>query len=173
MGWFLVKQYIFCPCTSFFRLTNKPLHVHTNKAGISFLCINQSICHATKLSQADDLDSFTIYTHVNFDFLQMHILHDCPQQLSMRALMVVESQVYTDHNVDMHQSDSCMFDSAAQNLVSKKTLSYLCHTIGCINANTTTNPVILWQDHRQSCSKVLTICEHTVESGSHSSCHWH
>ena len=104
--------------TSFFRLTNKPLHVHTNKAGISFLCINQSICHTTKLLQADDLDSFTIYTHVNFDFLQMHVLHDCPQQLSMRALMVVESQVYTDHNVDMHQSDSCMFDSAAQNLVS-------------------------------------------------------
>ena len=61
----------------------------------------------------------------------------------MRALTVVESQVYTDHNVDMHQSDSCMFDSAAQNLVSIsgcKTFSYLCHTLGCINANTATNP---------------------------------
>ena len=50
----------------------------------------------------------------------------------MRALTVVESQVYTDHNVDMHQSDSCMFDSAAQNLVSIsgcKTFSYLCHSL--------------------------------------------
>ena len=84
MGWFLVKQYIFCPCTSFFRLTNKPLYFCVHKQSRDCLFVHQSVYLSTKLLQADDLDSFTIYTcHVNFDFLQMHVLHDCPRSTTV------------------------------------------------------------------------------------------
>ena len=85
MGWFLVKQYIFCPCTSFFFFgffVNPYMCTQTKQglpvsASIS-LSINQIIA-SRRFRQL-----YNLYTcYVNFDFLQMHVLYDCPRSTTV------------------------------------------------------------------------------------------